>query len=100
MEILKKYTRSHKYREYLNDAEIDRTLQPYISILNSNEIYNLKEALYRDLYPEIYDIYSDNFANIISRARSDLQTQFRNKIKKNIKTLEQKMALEEYMRNL
>jgi hypothetical protein len=73
---LKKHTRAHKYRDKLSNSEIEKTLEGHVSSLKKLSIFNSKLVP-----PEVRDEYWEEVADVVSKARMDLQNQFQSKIR-------------------
>lgn len=100
MDLLKRQTRAHKYRDYLSEPEIEGVLAKYLPKLKLNEIYNLKLPEYQIMYPEIYDMYAESYSSIIKTAKDELKKEFMKKIQHNIVTPEQALGIKQYLATL
>jgi RNase P subunit RPR2 len=76
LQFLKKQTRAHKYLHSFTKAEIEEILAPHVPRLRSLHIFTTELAP-----PEVYDEYIELRNRIVERARTDLQTEFKRKIK-------------------
>ena len=74
--FLKKQTRAHKYLHTLTKAEIEEILARHVPRLTSLHIFTTEKAP-----PEVYDEYMELRSRIVERARTDLQSEFKKKIK-------------------
>ena len=76
LRLLKKQTKAHKYLHSFTKAEIEEILAPHVPRLKSLHILTTKLAP-----PEVHDEYIELRNRIVERARTDLQTEFKRKIK-------------------
>mgnify|MGYP006267057947 CR=1 FL=1 len=76
LQFLKKQTRAHKYLNKLSTSEITTILERHVPRLKSIQIFTTKFAP-----PEVYDEYLELRSRIVEKAREDLQTEFKKKIK-------------------
>lgn len=76
LRFLKKQTRAHKYLHNLTKAEIQCILERHVPRLRSIHIFTTEKAP-----PEVYDEYLELRSRVVERARQDLQTEFKKKIR-------------------
>ena len=76
LQFLKKQTRAHKYLNNLSKAEIEQILENHVPRLKSLHVFTSPLAP-----PEVYDEYLELRNRVVERARQDLQTEFKRKIR-------------------
>lgn len=93
--FLKKQARAHKYRDLLTPKEIDAIVARHVPRLRAIQIFNFgpKTGL---RWPEVTDEYEEEESRIISDLRTDLQTEFRKKIRLP-KDSDSRVALDHYL---
>ena len=94
--FLKKKARVHKYRELLTPHEIDAIVSRHVPRLKSIQIFNFGQ---KTEWPEVTDEYEEEESRIISDLRSDLQIEFKKKIRLP-KGSDSHIALEHYLRDV
>jgi hypothetical protein len=76
--FLKKQARAHKYRDLLTPKEIDEIVTRHVPRLRAIQIFNFGP---KTEWPEVTDEYEEEESRIISDLRTDLQTEFKKKIR-------------------
>ena len=93
--FLKRHTRSHKYRANLTPQEIRVILNRHVPALKKLDVFNLNSKL----WPEVQDQYFESQDLIVQKARSDLQNEFKKKIRVP-KFSDTAFGLEQYLKNI
>ena len=74
--FLYKHTRAHKYLNNLTRAEIQSILERHVPRLRAIHVFTTPLSP-----PEVHDEYMELRNRIVERARQDLQTEFKKKIR-------------------
>lgn len=74
--LLYKHTRAHKYLNNLTKAEIQSILERHVPRLKAIHVFTTPLAP-----PEVHDEYMELRNRIVERARQDLQTEFKKRIR-------------------
>ena len=93
--FLKRHTRSHKYRANLTPLEIKVILDRHVPALKKLDVFNLKSKL----WPEVQDHYFESQIQIVQEARTDLQNEFKKKIRVP-KFSDTAFGLEQYLKSI
>lgn len=94
--FLKKKARAHKYRSKLTANEIHKIVMSHVPRLRSIQILNFGP---KTEWPEVTDEYHEETERIVQDLRTDLQSEFRKKIKfPPGTTIEQ--GINDYLRSL
>jgi hypothetical protein len=94
--FLKKQARVHKYRDKLSTSEIDVIVARHVPRLKSIQVLNFGP---KTEWPEVTDEYHEQESKIISDLRSELQSEFRKKIRLP-KGSDSLFALNQYLRSI
>jgi hypothetical protein len=76
--FLKKKARAHKYRSKLTANEIHQIVLNHVPRLRSIQVLNFGP---KTKWPEVTDEYHEETERIVQDLRTDLQSEFRKKIK-------------------